>query len=58
MRTVKKYLTFSMVLLIYVTVMAILLQQFYVYHKAYLLLGTLVSHPTVESSFKEYTEEE
>ena len=58
MRYVKKYLTFSMVLLIYVMAMAIVLQQFYAYYKAYLLLGKLVSHSTVEVSFVEDTEEE
>ena len=58
MKAVKKYLTFSMVLLIYVAAVAILLQQFYAYRKAYLLLSMMISHPTVEVSSQYSTEEE
>lgn len=57
MRTVKKYLTFSVALLIYVAAISIVLQQFYIYQKAYLLLSMMVSHPTIEMSVKESVEE-
>lgn len=58
MRTVKKYLILAVVLLFYISAMSVLLQQLYIYRRAYLLLSMLVSHPTVEVSYQEHQEGE
>lgn len=57
MRVVKKYLAFAMILIIYVTATAMLLQQFYVYRRTYHLLGTLISHPSIEVIHQDSEEE-
>lgn len=48
MRVVKKYLVLSVMLLFYLCVVSILLQQFYVYQRAYQNLSKLLSHPSLE----------
>lgn len=58
MRVIKKYLIFSIVLFMYVSVAAILLQQFFMYRRAYLMLGALLSHPTLEAVYLQETEGE
>lgn len=48
MRTVKKYVIMSMLLIIYIVAVTILLRSYYVYQDAYHELSRLVSHPSVE----------
>ena len=47
MKTVKDYITFSFLLIVYVVAISLLLQQFYMYQRAYQSLSRLISHPTV-----------
>ena len=58
MRVAKKYLSLSMVLLLYIAAIAILLRQFAVYQKAYFMMSSLISHPTIEVTVQEETEGE
>lgn len=58
MKQVKKYLLFTVLLVFYISAMSILLQQLYIYRRAYLLLSALVSHPTIEVIYQEEPEGE
>lgn len=57
MRVVRKYLLFTILLLIYVSAVSMLLQYFYLYQKAYYGLSLLIAHPSMERSMNE-TEKE
>ena len=57
MRWGKKYLAFSVALMIYVAAIAILLHQVYIYQKVYALLSELISHPTIEVLYQGEMEE-
>ena len=48
MKIAKQYLTLAFVLFLYICATAMLVQQFYVYRKAYVMLSLLISHPTIE----------
>ena len=56
MGVAKKYLSLSLVLLLYIFAIAMLLQQFTVYQKAYCMMSSLISHPTIELSVEEKKE--
>ena len=58
MKQVKKFLLFAVLLLFYIVAISVLLQQLYIYQRAYLLLSVLVSHPTIEVSYQEQIEGE
>jgi len=58
MKVLKKYLTLSVTIFIYVSALALLMQQFFVYRRAYRLLGEMVSHSTIERVDFECTEGE
>lgn len=58
MKQVKKFLLFAVLLLFYIVAISVLLQQLYIYRRAYLLLSVLVSHPTIEVSYQEQIEGE
>lgn len=48
MKVVKKYLLFSVILMVYVFGVSLLLKQFYIVQRAYLSLSKLIAHPSVE----------
>lgn len=58
MRNVKNYLVLSVSLIIYVTAVSLLLQQYHTIQKAYQLLNMRLSHPSVEVLCSEEPEEE
>ena len=58
MKAAKQYLTLALVLLFYVCATAMLLQQFFVYRRAYVMLSQLISHPTIERLALPVEEEE
>lgn len=57
MRTVRKYLLLTILLLLYVSAVSMLLQYFYLYQKAYYGLSMLIAHPSIERRMTE-TEKE
>lgn len=58
MKQVKKFLLFAVLLVFYISAMSVLLQQVYLYRRAYIFLSALISHPTIEISYQEHTEGE
>ena len=47
MRIVKKYLLFSVILFFYLMALSLVLQQFFLYQRAYYTLSILVSNPSI-----------
>ena len=53
MNEVKKYISFSVLLVIYVISMFVLLRSLYIYQSAYHALSRLISHSSVEILYEE-----
>ena len=60
MKVIKKYLIFTVLLMWYMVAISILLKQFYIYQHGYYVLGSLLSHPSMEvvTEVRSQTEEE
>jgi len=58
MKQVKHFLIMSLLLGLYITVIALLMKSYYVYRNAYQILSRLISHPTIEVQIEVAGEEE
>ncbi len=47
MKIVKKYLLFSILFFFYLTALSLVLQQFFLYQRAYYALSSLIANPSI-----------